>query len=67
MTEPTQSNHLIQAYDRMMERVKIRLEELEQAEKEVLPQLRTSIRPLAKVMDTATIDYKDRRSGSASI
>ena len=25
------------------------------------------IRPLAKVMDTATIDYKDRRSGSASI
>lgn len=43
MTEPTQINRLIQAYDRMMERVKIRLEELEQAEKEVLPQLRVSI------------------------
>ena len=25
------------------------------------------IRPLAKVMDTATTDYRDRRSGSASI
>ena len=48
MTEPTQSNHLIQAYDRMMERVKIRLEELEQAEKEVLPQLRTSIEHAAE-------------------
>ena len=30
MTEPTDGNRRIQAYDRMMERVKLRLEELEQ-------------------------------------
>ena len=29
--------------------------------------LGAGIRPLAKVMDTATTDYKDQRSGSASI
>ena len=28
MTEPTQTRRLVQAYDRMMERVKLRLEEL---------------------------------------
>ena len=43
MTGSTQANRLVQAYDRMMERVKIRLEELEQAEQEALPQLRASI------------------------
>ena len=34
---------------------------------EELEMLNDNIRPLAKVMDTATTDYKDQRSGSASI
>ena len=48
MTEPTQTRRLVQAYDRMMERVKLRLEELEQAEREALPQLRASIEHAAE-------------------
>ena len=49
MTEPTQTRRLVQAYDRMMERVKLRLEELEQAEREALPQLRASIEHAAEI------------------
>lgn len=41
MNEP--SHKLTQAYNRMMERVKLRFEELEQAEKEMLPRLQQSI------------------------
>ena len=48
MTEPTQTSRLVQAYNRMMERVKLRLEELEQAEREALPQLRASIEHAAE-------------------
>ena len=48
MTEPTHGNPLAQAYNRMMERVKLRLEELEQAEQEALPQLRASIEHAAE-------------------
>jgi rubrerythrin len=48
MTEPTHGNPLVQAYDRMMERVKLRLEELEQAEQAALPQLRASIEHAAE-------------------
>lgn len=33
MTEPTHGNPLVDAYHRMMERVKLRLEELEHANK----------------------------------
>jgi hypothetical protein len=43
MTEPTHGNRLVRAYDRMMERVKLRLEELEQAEKAAIPRLSASI------------------------
>ncbi|MFO1433556.1 MAG: zinc ribbon-containing protein [Candidatus Competibacteraceae bacterium] len=43
MSEPSQIDKLIQAYNRMMERVKIRLEELEAAEKDALPRLRHGI------------------------
>lgn len=43
MTEPTHGNRLVRAYDRMMERVKLRLEELEQAEKDAIPRLSASI------------------------
>lgn len=38
-----ESNKLIRAYDRMMERAKARLEEIEQAEKDALPRLQQSI------------------------
>ncbi|MDG4598143.1 MAG: hypothetical protein P9F75_21040 [Candidatus Contendobacter sp.] len=48
MTEPTQGKPLARAYHRMMERVKLRLEELEQAEREALPQLRASIEHAAE-------------------
>ncbi|MFO1423398.1 MAG: zinc ribbon-containing protein [Candidatus Competibacteraceae bacterium] len=48
MTEPTQGKPLARAYHRMMERVKLRLEELEQAEQEALPQLRASIEHAAE-------------------
>lgn len=48
MTESSHSNRLIQAYNRMMERVKIRLEELEQAEKETFPRLHASIEHAAE-------------------
>lgn len=48
MTEPTQSHRWVDAYDQMMERVKLRLEALEQAEKAVLPQLHASIEHAAE-------------------
>lgn len=48
MTEPTDGNRLIQAYDRMMERVKLRLEELEQLEKAAFPRLYASIQHAAE-------------------
>jgi len=43
MSEPSQIDKLIQSYNRMMERVKTRLEELEAAEKDALPRLQHSI------------------------
>jgi hypothetical protein len=43
MSEPSPVEQLIQSYNRMMERVKIRLEELETAEKDALPRLRHGI------------------------
>ncbi len=48
MTEPTHHNPLVEAYHRMMERMKLRLEELEQAEQAALPQLRASIEHAAE-------------------
>ncbi len=48
MTEPTHGNRLVEAYDRMMERVKHRLEELEQAEKAAFPRLHASIEHAAE-------------------
>ena len=48
MTEPTHDNSLVDAYHRMMERVKHRLEELEQAEQEALPRLQASIEHAAE-------------------
>ena len=48
MTEPAHGNRLAQAYDRMMERVKLRLEELEQAEKAAFPRLNASIEHAAE-------------------
>lgn len=48
MTEPTHGNPLVEAYHRMMERVKLRLEELEHAEQEALPRLRASIEHAAE-------------------
>jgi hypothetical protein len=47
-TEPTHDHAWVDAYHRMMERVKHRLEELEQAEQEALPQLRASIEHAAE-------------------
>jgi hypothetical protein len=43
MSEPSPIDKLVEAYNRMMERVKTRLEELEQAEKEALPRLKHSV------------------------
>ena len=48
MSERSQLDKLVQAYDRMMERVKSRLVELGQAEKEVLPKLQQSIEHAAE-------------------
>ncbi|MFO1371162.1 MAG: zinc ribbon-containing protein [Candidatus Competibacteraceae bacterium] len=48
MTEPSHSNRLAQAYNQMIERVKTRLEELEQAEKEAFPRLHASIEHAAE-------------------
>ncbi|MDG4551096.1 MAG: hypothetical protein P9F19_16925 [Candidatus Contendobacter sp.] len=48
MIEPTHDKPLARAYRRMMERVKLRLEELEQAERDALPQLRASIEHAAE-------------------
>ena len=43
MSEPSPVEQLIQSYNRMMERAKTRLEELEAAEKDALPRLQHSI------------------------
>ena len=48
MTEPAHDNAWVDAYRRMMERVKHRLEALEQAEQEALPQLQASIEHAAE-------------------
>ncbi len=48
MTEPTQGKRWIDAYDQMAERVKFRLEALEQVEKAVFPQLHASIEHAAE-------------------
>ena len=48
MTDASGNTKLIRAYRRMMERVKIRLEELEQAEKAAFPQLSASIEHAAE-------------------
>lgn len=48
MTESTHGKSLALAYHRMLERVKLRLEALEQAEREALPQLRASIEHAAE-------------------
>ena len=47
-SEPLRGRPLVAAYHRMMERVKLRLEELEHAEQELLPQLRASIEHAAE-------------------
>lgn len=43
MSEPSNIQRLIHAYNRMMERVKARMEELEKTEQETLPRLRHGI------------------------
>ncbi|MBL8258832.1 MAG: zinc ribbon-containing protein [Candidatus Competibacteraceae bacterium] len=48
MTETPQGNRLARAYDRMVERVKTRLEEFEQAEKAAFPALSASIEHAAE-------------------
>ena len=48
MSEPSNIDKLTQAYNRMMERVKLRLEELEHAEQQVLPRLRHGIEHAAE-------------------
>ena len=48
MNDVSNSSPLVQAYRKMMERVKNRLEELEQAEKAALPRLNASIEHAAK-------------------
>lgn len=48
MTDKSSGNRLVQAYRRMMERVKNRLEELEQAEKAAFPRLSASIEHAAE-------------------
>ncbi|MBL8251940.1 MAG: zinc ribbon-containing protein [Candidatus Competibacter sp.] len=48
MTANPQGNRLVRAYDRMVERVKTRLEELEQAEKAAFPRLSASIEHAAE-------------------
>ena len=48
MSKAPDSNKLTQAYDRMMERVKTRLESLEEIEREVLPNLQHSIEQAAE-------------------
>lgn len=48
MSETSNIDRLTQAYNRMMERAKTRLEELEHAEQEVLPRLRHSIEHAAE-------------------
>lgn len=48
MSEPVNRNRLINAYDRMIERVKARLEEFEQVEREALPNLQRTIEHAAE-------------------
>lgn len=48
MTEPTHGNRLTHAYGQMMERMKVRLEELERAEKAAFPHLSASIEHAAE-------------------
>ena len=48
MSEPVNRNRLIKAYDLMIERVKARLEEFEQAEREALPNLQRTIEHAAE-------------------
>ena len=48
MTESSYGNRLVRAYDRMLERMKLRLEELEQAEKAAFPQTFASIEHAAE-------------------
>ncbi len=48
MTESPSMKRLTEAYDRMMERVKAGLEEVEQAEQQVLPNLQKSIEHAAE-------------------
>ena len=62
MTESTRGKSLAQAYHRMMERVKLRLEELEQAEREALPQLRASIEHAAeKAVELGELSREEAR------
>lgn len=62
MTESTHGNPLVQAYHRMMERVKLRLEELEQAEQEALPRLRASIEHAAeKAVELGELSREEAR------
>lgn len=62
MTEPTHGNRLVEAYDRMMERVKHRLEELEQAEKAAFPRLHASIEHAAeKAVDLGELTREEAR------
>lgn len=62
MTESSHGNRLIHAYDRMMERVKIRLEELEQAEKEAFPRLHASIEHAAeKAVEVGELTREEAR------
>lgn len=62
MTEPIHDHSQVDAYHRMMERVKHRLEELEQAEQEALPQLRASIEQAAeKAVELGEITREEAR------
>ena len=62
MTDLSSSSRWIQAYQRMMERVKHRLEELEQAEKAALPRLSTSIEHAAeKAVEVGELTREEAR------
>ncbi len=61
-SEPPQGHPLVVAYHRMMERVKLRLEALEQAEQEALPQLRASIEHAAeKAVELGELSREEAR------
>jgi hypothetical protein len=62
MTESTHGNLRTQAYNRMMERVKLRLEELEQVEKAAFPRLYASIEHAAeKAVDLGELTREEAR------